>query len=301
MTKKLTPHLQELENEAIMIIREAYAAFERPVLLFSGGKDSITMLHLALKAFVPMPLPFPLMHIDTGHNFAETLDFRDNLMKKHGLKLIVGSVEESIKKGSVEEETGADASRIRLQTTTLLESIAEHNFDCCFGGARRDEEKARAKERFFSHRNPFGQWEPKNQRPELWHLFNGAYKTGENFRVFPLSNWTEADIWEYIESEELDMPNLYFAHKRDCVIRHGVILYNTPVLPKWEGEESKEMMVRFRTIGDMTSTGAVESTAKNVTEIIQELKETQISERGARADDKRSESSMEERKRQGYF
>ena len=298
MTNK---HLYKLENESIYILREVAAQFERPVLMFSGGKDSITMLHLARKAFFPAKLPFPLLHVDTGHNFPETIAFRDNLMKEIGAKLIVGSVQDSIDAGTAVEETGINASRIRLQTTTLLESLEKYQFDAALGGARRDEEKARAKERFFSHRDEFGQWDPKNQRPELWNLFNGKKRMGEHFRVFPLSNWTEMDIWQYILQEKVAIPNLYFAHKRKMVDRNGVLLYKSEFLPEKEGEVAEEKLIRFRTIGDMTSTGAEESEADTLEKIIEEVASARKTERGGRADDKRSETSMEDRKKQGYF
>ena len=294
-------HLRELEAEGIYVIREVAAQFEKPVLMFSGGKDSITMLHLAIKAFHPGKMPFPLLHVDTGHNFPETIRFRDNLIERLGLRLIVASVQDSINRGTAVEEKGLDASRIRLQTTSLLEAIEANQFDAALGGARRDEEKARAKERFFSHRDDFGQWDPKNQRPELWNLFNGRKHPGEHFRVFPLSNWTEMDIWQYILLEKVEIPSLYFAHKRRCVNRNGILLYASDVLPKKEGEEAEEMLVRFRTIGDMTSTGASLSDADNLEKIIDEVASTRITERGGRADDKRSETSMEDRKKEGYF
>jgi sulfate adenylyltransferase subunit 2 len=294
-------HIQELESESIYVIREVAAQFENPVLLFSGGKDSIVCLHLAIKAFYPAQIPFPIMHIDTGHNFQETLDFRDKLVEKTGVNLIVKLVQDSINKGRVAEETGVNASRIRLQTTTLLDGIEEHKFDAAIGGARRDEEKARAKERFFSHRDEFGQWDPKNQRPELWNLFNGKKHMGEHFRVFPISNWTEMDIWQYILSEGIDLPALYFSHQRECVVRNGIILYNSPALPKIEGEKAEMMQIRFRTIGDITSTGAVKSDADTLEKIIEEVASTRVTERGGRADDKRSEASMEDRKKEGYF
>ncbi|MGB0931179.1 MAG: sulfate adenylyltransferase subunit CysD [Chitinophagales bacterium] len=294
-------HLKELEAEGIYIIREVAAQFENPVLMFSGGKDSITMLHLARKAFYPAKMPFPLLHVDTGHNFPETIAFRDNLMEKLGLRLIVGHVQDSINQGTAVEETGVNASRIRLQTTTLLEALESNQFDAALGGARRDEEKARAKERFFSHRDDFGQWDPKNQRPELWNIFNGRKRMGEHFRVFPLSNWTEMDIWQYILHEKIDIPSLYFSHTRPCVVRNGIILYKSDVLPEIEGEEVKDMDVRFRTIGDMTSTGASLSDADTLEKIIDEVASTRMTERGGRADDKRSETSMEDRKKQGYF
>jgi len=294
-------HLKELESESIYVLREVAAQFAKPALLFSGGKDSIVMTHLARKAFYPARIPFPLIHIDTGHNFPETLAFRDKLIEKLGVKLIIGSVQESILKGSAKEETGLSASRIRLQTVTLLETIEKYGFDAALGGARRDEEKARAKERFFSHRDEFGQWDPKNQRPELWNLFNSRKNEGEHFRVFPLSNWTELDIWQYIWREQIDIPNLYFSHKRLCVKRQGVLLSASPYLPIIEGEKPVEKIVRFRTIGDMTSTGAIESIATTLEEIIAEIATARITERGGRADDKRSETSMEDRKREGYF
>lgn len=294
-------HLKELEAESIYVIREVAAQFENPVLLFSGGKDSIVCLHLARKAFYPANIPFPIMHIDTGHNFPETIQFRDNLAKKLGINLIVKLVQESIDKGRVQEEKGVNASRIRLQTTTLLDALEEEGFDCAMGGARRDEEKARAKERFFSHRDEFGQWEPKNQRPELWNLFNGRKNMGEHFRAFPISNWTEMDVWQYILHEQVEIPSLYFAHERDMVNRNGVLLYNSDVLPKIEGEKVEKMTVRFRTIGDITSTGATLSDADSLEKIIQEVAATRVTERGGRADDKRSETSMEDRKKEGYF
>ena len=294
-------HLAELEAESIYVIREVAAQFEKPVLLFSGGKDSIVCLHLARKAFYPANVPFSLMHIDTGHNFPETLAFRDQLMEKLGLNMIVRLVQDSIDQGRVAEEKGFDASRIRLQTTTLLDAIEEHQFDACIGGARRDEEKARAKERFFSHRDEFGQWDPKNQRPELWNIFNGRKQMGENFRVFPISNWTEMDVWQYILQENIEIPSLYFSHQRSCIKRNGIILGDTPALNKRDTEIPEEMTVRFRTIGDMTSTGAVESPASTLEDIIQEVASTRITERGGRADDKRSEASMEDRKKEGYF
>ncbi|MCI5058311.1 MAG: sulfate adenylyltransferase subunit CysD [Flavobacteriales bacterium] len=294
-------HLKELESESIYVIREVASQFENPVLLFSGGKDSIVCLHLARKAFFPANIPFPLMHIDTGHNFPETIDFRDQLMEKLGVKLIVKSVQSTIDQGRVSEETGFDASRIRLQTTTLLDAIEELKFDACIGGARRDEEKARAKERFFSHRDDFGQWDPKNQRPELWNIFNGRKNVGEHFRVFPISNWTEMDVWQYIMQEKIEIPGLYFSHKRACIRRNGIILGDSDFLPKRDTETPEELTVRFRTIGDMTSTGAVESPASTIEDIINEVAVTRITERGGRADDKRSEASMEDRKKEGYF
>lgn len=294
-------HLQQLESEAIFTIREVDAQFERPVMLFSGGKDSIVMAHLARKAFYPANIPFPLMHIDTGHNFDETIEFRDKFMEEIGAKLIVRTVQESIDKGRVQEEKGPNPSRNGLQTVTLLDAIEEFQFDAAFGGGRRDEEKARAKERFFSHRDEFGQWNPKNQRPELWNLFNGRKNPGEHFRVFPLSNWTEMDVWQYIASENLDIPKIYFAHEREMVNRNGVLLANSQFITVEENEPLEKKKVRFRTVGDMTCTGAVESDASTLTDIIQEVASARVTERGGRADDKKSESSMEERKRLGYF
>lgn len=294
-------HLQELESESIFVIREVAAQFERPVLLFSGGKDSIVMLHLAIKAFYPAKIPFPLLHIDTGHNFEETLVYRDDLIEKLGVKLIVGSVQESIDYGRCVDEKGPNASRNVLQTITLLDTIEKYKFDVAMGGARRDEEKARAKERFFSHRDEFGQWNPKNQRPELWNIFNGKKNIGEHFRVFPLSNWTEMDIWQYVLSEKIQMPSLYFTHERECFTRDNVILAKSDFVPLKKGEKYEKMIVRFRTIGDMSCTGATLSKASTVEEIIQEVAASKITERGGRADDKRSESAMEDRKREGYF
>ncbi len=294
-------HLRELEAEAMYVVREVAAQFEKPVLLFSGGKDSIVCTHIARKAFYPAKIPFPLMHIDTGHNFQETLDFRDGLMEKIGARLIVASVQDSIDKGRVVEEKGPNPSRNALQTTTLLDAIAEHKFDAAIGGARRDEEKARAKERFFSHRDDFGEWDPKNQRPELWNIFNGKKHLGEHFRVFPISNWTELDVWQYLVLENIDIPNLYFTHKRTVVERDGVLLAENPFISLLDGEKFEERQVRFRTIGDMTCTGAVESGASTMDDIIAEVAATRVTERGGRADDKRSEAAMEERKKVGYF
>ena len=294
-------HLKQLEAEAIYVIREAAAQFENPVLLFSGGKDSICMAWVARKAFWPAPIPFRLMHVDTGHNFQETLDFRDQFIERIGAKLIVRTVQESIDKGRVQEEKGPNPMRNGLQTVTLLDAIEEFKFDCAFGGARRDEEKARAKERFFSHRDDFGQWDPKNQRPELWKLFNGAKLPGEHFRVFPLSNWTELDVWQYIEMEQVEIPSLYFSHTRPMINREGVLLASSKFTTPQENESIEDMVVRFRTIGDMTCTGAVESTAASISEIIDEVAATRVTERGGRADDKRSEAAMEDRKKQGYF
>lgn len=294
-------HLKELEDEGIYIMREVAAQFERPVLLFSGGKDSIVMFHLALKAFHPGKVPFPLMHVDTGHNFPEAIAFRDNLVEKYGVELIVGSVQDSIDEGRVEEETGPDASRNALQTVTLLDTLKKHQVDAALGGGRRDEEKARAKERFFSHRDIFGQWNPKNQRPELWNLYNGRKKPGENFRVFPISNWTEMDVWQYIAQEDIEIPEIYFAHERNVFNRRGVWLADTSFINKMDDEEVVTKVVRFRTIGDATCTGAVLSNASTMEDIIQEVASARETERGTRHDDKRSETAMEDRKKQGYF
>ncbi|MEM6523620.1 MAG: sulfate adenylyltransferase subunit CysD [Bacteroidota bacterium] len=294
-------HLRELEAEAIYVIREVAAQFENPAVLFSGGKDSITVAHLARKAFFPAKVPFPLVHIDTGHNFDETMTFRDKFVNELGAQLIVGSVQKSIDEGKVVEEKGYNASRNALQTVTLLETIESNKFDACLGGARRDEEKARAKERFFSHRDEFGQWDPKNQRPELWNLFNGKKHFGENFRVFPISNWTEMDVWQYILMEKIELPSLYFAHKREVFERDNVIMASNPLVPQRETELSTDRIVRFRTIGDMTCTGAVESTASTLEEIIEEVAASRQTERGTRSDDKRSEAAMEDRKKEGYF
>ena len=301
MSNSQHSHLDELENEGIYVMREVAAQFERPVLLFSGGKDSIVMFHLALKAFHPGRIPFPLMHVDTGHNFPETIAFRDELVSKYKAELIVGSVQESIDSGRVKEETGPDASRNALQTVTLLDTLKKHQVDAALGGGRRDEEKARAKERFFSHRDSFGQWDPKNQRPELWNLFNGRKNMGESFRVFPLSTWTEMDVWQYIARENIDIPNLYFAHERRVFNRRGVWLADTDFVNRMEDEELVTKIVRFRTIGDATCTGAVLSEANNMDDIIQEVASARQTERGTRHDDKRSETAMEDRKRQGYF
>ena len=294
-------HLKELESEAIFILREVAAQFEKPVMLFSGGKDSIIMFHLARKAFYPEKIPFPLMHVDTGHNFPETITFRDRLIKKTGETLIIKYVQDSIDKGNAVEETGANPSRNGLQTVTLLEGLEDGKYDCAMGGARRDEEKARAKERFFSHRDEFGQWNPKNQRPELWNLFNGRKNIGEHFRVFPISNWTEMDVWQYIMYEKIDLPSLYFAHQREVVNRDGVLLAKCEHISLKAGELWKKMRVRCRTIGDMTCTGVAESDADNIEAIIKEVATTRITERGGRADDKRSEAAMEDRKKEGYF
>jgi sulfate adenylyltransferase subunit 2 len=294
-------HLKELEAESIFILREVAAQFERPVLLFSGGKDSIVVTHLAKKAFFPAKIPFPLLHVDTGHNFPETIEFRDKMVKEIGANLIVGLVQDSIDQGKVKEEKGINASRNGLQTVTLLDALEEGKYDCALGGARRDEEKARAKERFFSHRDEFGQWDPKNQRPELWNLFNGKKNVGEHFRVFPISNWTEMDIWQYIWSENIAIPSIYFSHQRQCFIRDGVIYFASDVMQRKEDEVVQEMTVRFRTIGDMTCTGAVLSDADTLPKIIEEVSASRVTERGTRADDKRSETSMEDRKKKGYF
>ncbi|MDG1278228.1 MAG: sulfate adenylyltransferase subunit CysD [Algoriphagus sp.] len=295
------PHLKELEAEAIFLIREVVSQFEKPALLFSGGKDSIVLAHLAKKAFYPAKIPFPLIHIDTGHNFPETIEFRDSLVEKLGVQLLVGSVQESINSGRVREETGVNASRNALQTTTLLDTLEEYKIDAAMGGARRDEEKARAKERFFSHRDEFGQWDPKNQRPELWNLFNGRKHIGEHFRIFPISNWTEMDVWQYILQEEIDLPSLYFSHSRECLVRDGVILANSEFIALKANEQIQDMVVRYRTCGDMPITGAVESTADTLELIIEEIATTRTTERGTRADDKRGETAMEDRKKAGYF
>jgi sulfate adenylyltransferase subunit 2 len=291
----------ELEDEAIYILREVAAQFEKPAILFSGGKDSITVVRLAQKAFYPGKIPFPVVHIDTGHNFPETIEYRDWLVNKLGLDLIVGSVEESIKQGRVKEETGKYASRNALQTVTLLDTIEKYKFDACIGGARRDEEKARAKERIFSVRDDFGQWDAKKQRPELFDMLNGKIEIGENVRVFPISNWTELDVWNYIKEEELKLPSIYFTHKRQVFDRDGLIWSDSPFINKVEGEDPYEAIVRFRTVGDMTCTAAVASEASDIDTIISEILSAEISERGARIDDKRSEAAMEKRKQQGYF
>jgi sulfate adenylyltransferase subunit 2 len=294
-------HLQQLEAEAIYVLREVAAQFERPVLLFSGGKDSITLVHLARKAFAPAKFPFPLLHIDTGHNFPEAIEFRDWLAESFGVELMIRYVQDSIDQGRVVEETGPFASRNVLQTVTLLDAIKELKVDAAIGGARRDEEKARAKERFFSHRDAFGQWDPKNQRPELWNLFNGRKNPGEHFRVFPLSNWTEMDVWQYIASEGIALPSLYFAHERAVFRRGSMLMARTPFIPLLEGEVPLPRTVRFRTVGDATCTGAIESHASTVEEIIAETAAARVTERGGRVDDQRSDAAMEDRKRQGYF
>jgi len=294
-------HLRELESESIYIIREVAAQFERPVLLFSGGKDSIVITHLARKAFYPAKLPFPLLHIDTGHNFQETLDFRDKLMQSTGGTCIVRLVQDSINSGRAVEEKGVNASRNVLQTITLLDALEEFKFDAALGGGRRDEEKARAKERFFSHRDEFGQWDPKNQRPELWNIFNGKKRLGEHFRVFPLSNWTEMDVWQYIYMEKIDIPNLYYTHKREVFKRDGMWLAKAPFMQLKPSEKLEILDVRCRTIGDITCTGLTLSRANSLEDIITEVAATRVTERGGRSDDKRSESAMEDRKKEGYF
>ncbi len=301
MTYELT-HLRSIEAEGIFIMREVAAEFERPVLLFSGGKDSVIMLELAIRAFHPGPIPFPVMHVDTGHNFPEVIEFRDRRLEECGARLIVASVQDSIDQGKVVEETGPRASRNKLQTVTLLDAIEEHQFDAVFGGGRRDEEKARAKERVFSFRDEFGQWDPKGQRPELWDLYNGKHRKGEHMRVFPISNWTELDVWQYLKDNDVDIPSIYFSHQRPVFERDGMLLSDGPYISRMEGEEVYEETVRYRTIGDMTCTGAVESTARSWDEIIDEVAATRITERGAtRADDRASEAAMEDRKKEGYF
>ena len=294
-------HLEQLESEAIFILRETAAQFERPGLLFSGGKDSIVMAHLAAKAFSPANIPFPFVHVDTGHNFPETIAFRDQFVKDYGVQLVIGLVQDSINLGTAVEESGPNASRNALQSVTLLETIEKEGFDACLGGGRRDEEKARAKERFFSHRDAFGQWDPKNQRPELWNLFNGRKAPGENFRIFPLSNWTEMDVWQYAKIENIELPNLYFSHNREVVERNGSLLAVSEFVSPRENESPIEEVVRFRTIGDATCTGAVKSNAASIEEVINEVAASRVTERGSRADDRRSEAAMEDRKKQGYF
>lgn len=294
-------HLKELESEAIFVLREVAAQFQNPVLLFSGGKDSIVLGWLSKKAFSPAKIPYPMMHVDTGHNFPETIEFRDNFVKQIDARLVVASVQESIDKGRVVEEKGKYASRNVLQTTTLLDAIEEHKFDAAIGGARRDEEKARAKERFFSHRDEFGQWDPKNQRPELWNIFNGRKNMGEHFRVFPLSNWTEMDVWQYIALENIPIPEIYFSHKRKVVHRDGVMLAVSPYVQVDDDDKVEELIVRCRTVGDMTCTGVVTSEARTIEDIIQEVAASRITERGGRFDDKRSDTAMEDRKINGYF
>ena len=294
-------HLKHLEAEGIFVIREVAAQFQKPVLLFSGGKDSIVMAHLARKAFWPARPPFPMMHIDTGHNFPETIAYRDQFMHDIGADLIVKYVQDSIDQGRVAEEKGPRASRNKLQTVTLLDGLEEGQYDAAMGGARRDEEKARAKERFFSHRDEFGQWDPKNQRPELWNLFNGKKSMGEHFRVFPLSNWTEMDIWQYIKLENIPLPSIYFSHEREVIERDGVLLAKTEFITLLDDETPEKRTIRFRTVGDATCTGCCESSASTVDDIIEEVAAARQTERGGRADDKRSETAMEDRKKEGYF
>jgi len=294
-------HLQQLESEAIFILREVAAQFDNPVMLFSGGKDSIVMAHLASKAFHPAKLPFPLLHVDTGHNFIETIEYRDNFVADVGARLMVAQVQDSIDAGKVTEEKGPLASRNALQTVTLLDALEEGKYDAALGGGRRDEEKARAKERFFSHRDSFGQWDPKNQRPELWNIFNGRKEHGEHFRVFPLSNWTEMDVWQYIKLENIQIPSLYFSHEREVVERAGTLIAVTEHTPLQNDELSELKRIRFRTIGDATCTGAVESDAVTLSQIIAEVAAAHQTERGTRSDDRRTETAMEDRKKEGYF
>jgi sulfate adenylyltransferase subunit 2 len=294
-------YLKELEAESIYVLREVAAQFQRPVLMFSGGKDSILMTHLAQKAFYPARIPFPLLHVDTGHNFDEAITYRDALVKKLGVKLIVGSVQAAIDSGMVTEEKGYNASRNGLQTAVLLDELEKGKFDAAMGGARRDEEKARAKERFFSHRDEFGQWDPKNQRPELWNLYNGKKQFGEHFRIFPISNWTELDVWQYLAMEKVELPSLYYAHKRKVFRRDGILLADSEYINKRPSEKVFEAMVRCRTMGDITCTGVWESEADTLEKIIEEVATTRMTERGGRADDKRSETAMEDRKIHGYF
>lgn len=301
MQKFYLNYIDELESEAIFILREVVAQFQHPVILFSGGKDSIVLTHLAKKAFYPAKIPFPLMHIDTGHNFAETIDFRNQLVSNLGVQLIVGSVQNSIDTGRVAEERGKNATRNALQTTTLLDAIEENKVDCAIGGGRRDEEKARAKERFFSHRDDFGQWNPKNQRPELWNLLNGKHFEGEHFRAFPISNWTELDVWNYILREKIEIPSLYFAHQREVVWRNNSWIPNSEFLKLEPQEKIQTKKIRFRTLGDITITGGIESNADTLNKIVEEVSMMRVTERGNRADDKRGETAMEDRKRQGYF
>ena len=301
MSKYYLNYLDELESEAIFILREVWAQFQNPVILFSGGKDSILVTHLAKKAFYPSRIPFPLMHVDTGHNFPETIQFRDDLIKDLGAQLIVGSVQESIDQGRVAEEKGKNATRNALQITTLLDAIETNKVDCAIGGGRRDEEKARAKERFFSHRDDFGQWDPKNQRPELWNILNGKHFEGEHFRAFPISNWTEMDVWNYIKRENIAIPSLYYAHERDVVWRSNSWIPVSEYLKLEEGEKVEKKKIRFRTLGDITITGGIESDADTLEKIANEVSTMRKTERGDRSDDKRSESAMEDRKRQGYF
>ena len=301
MSKYYLNYLDELESEAIFVLREVWAQFQNPVILFSGGKDSIVVTHLAKKAFYPSKIPFALMHVDTGHNFPETIKFRDDLVEELGVQLIVGSVQKAINEGRVAEEKGKNATRNELQITTLLDAIEENKIDCAIGGGRRDEEKSRAKERFFSHRDDFGQWDPKNQRPELWNLFNGKHFEGEHFRAFPISNWTEMDVWNYISRESIEIPSLYFAHERKVVWRQDSWIPNSEYLRLEDHEKIVVKKVRFRTLGDITITGGIESEADTVQKIAAEVAAMKKTERGNRSDDKRSETSMEDRKRQGYF
>lgn len=301
MSKYYLNYLEELESEAIFILREVAAQFRNPVILFSGGKDSIVVTHLARKAFFPAKMPFSLMHIDTGHNFPETIQFRDTIIKDLGVQLIIGSVQKSIDEGRVSEEKGKNASRNILQIATLLDTIENQRIDCAIGGGRRDEEKSRAKERFFSHRDEFGQWDPKNQRPELWNIFNGKHLEGEHFRVFPISNWTEMDVWNYIKQENISIPSLYFAHEREVIWRNNSWIPNSEYLQLDERDTIQVKRIRFRTLGDITITGGIESNADTVKKIVDEVSTMRLTERGNRADDKRSESAMEDRKRDGYF
>ncbi len=301
MGKYYLNYLDELESEAIYVLREVWAQFQNPVLLFSGGKDSIVVAHLARKAFYPSKIPFAFMHVDTGHNFPETIKFRNDLVKELGVNLIVGLVQESIDEGRVAEERGKSATRNALQITTLLDAIETHKVDCAIGGGRRDEEKSRAKERFFSHRDDFGQWDPKGQRPELWNLFNGKHFEGEHFRAFPISNWTEMDVWNYIKRENISIPSLYFAHDREVIWRQNSWIPNSEFLKLEENEEVVTKKIRFRTLGDITITGGIESDANTIEKIALEVSAMRQTERGNRSDDKRSETSMEDRKRQGYF
>ena len=301
MSRYYLNYLDELESEAIFVLREVWSQFQNPVILFSGGKDSIVVTHLAKKAFYPSKIPFALMHVDTGHNFPETIQFRDDLIRSLDARLIVGSVQESINQGRVMEEKGKNATRNALQITTLLDAIEDNKVDCAIGGGRRDEEKARAKERFFSHRDDFGQWDPKNQRPELWNLFNGKHFEGEHFRVFPISNWTEMDVWNYIKRENISIPSLYLAHSREVVWRNNSWIPNSEFLILDESEKIEFKKVRFRTLGDITITGGIESEADTLEKIVMEVSAMRHTERGNRSDDKRSETAMEDRKKQGYF
>ena len=301
MHKYYLNHIDELESEAIFILREVYAKFNNPVILFSGGKDSIVVSHLAKKAFYPASIPFSLMHVDTGHNFPETIEFRDKLVDDLGVNLIVASVQESINEGRVAEEKGKNATRNTLQITTLLDNIESNKIDCAIGGGRRDEEKSRAKERFFSHRDDFGQWDPKNQRPELWNIFNGQYFEGEHFRVFPISNWTEVDVWAYILREQIQIPSLYFAHEREVIWKNNSWIPNSEFLIKDERDKIETKKIRFRTLGDITITGGIESDADSLEKIVEEVAAMRQTERGNRSDDKRSDTAMEDRKKQGYF